>query len=333
MTAGGELALVAEARSVVLLVTPGVVANWVVEAARVAALSAGGMPVMFADATTEIDASARPAIYVSSYPSASLLALALAAPERTLMVVEPALAVIGHLRQRAGCSLQEAIRFASASAAHLMAAAESGRLPILSAAALDRTRLTREIVLLINGARAAEALNAQEVARLFPAVPDGERAQAAGDEAATRVVLNVLSSIYTRLTGAGSQDLSIIWPWQVFYSGDSQAQLASAIADMTGGARILYYGPYFHLPAGRWTARIMLAFSADAVGMPVSIGIYSDQTLGEVMVRVQGAGVFAATVPMAVHDPARPIELRVATREGAIEGWVALGMAEFSPDS
>ena len=37
---------------------------------------------------------------------------------------------------------------------------------------------------------------------------------------------------------------------QSVLSGDRPDTPASLVAELTGGARILYYGPYFYLPAG-----------------------------------------------------------------------------------
>jgi hypothetical protein len=56
----------------------------------------------------------------------------------------------------------------------------------------------------------------------------------------------------------------IVWPIQAFLSGDRPDTPASLVADLTGAARILYYGPYFNLPSGSWAARMMIGFSAGA---------------------------------------------------------------------
>jgi hypothetical protein len=49
---------------------------------------------------------------------------------------------------------------------------------------------------------------------------------------------------------------NITWPIETFLSGDRPDTPASLVADLTGGARILYYGPYFYLPSGSWKARM-----------------------------------------------------------------------------
>ena|SRR6516164_3640670 len=48
---------------------------------------------------------------------------------------------------------------------------------------------------------------------------------------------------------------NIIWPIEAFLSGDRPDTPATLVTDLTGGARILYYGPYFYLPSGSWKAR------------------------------------------------------------------------------
>ena len=49
-----------------------------------------------------------------------------------------------------------------------------------------------------------------------------------------------------------------------------------SVADVTGAARIIYYGPYFHLPPGTYKVRLIVAFSAQARGTPFRLTVYSN---------------------------------------------------------
>ena len=125
----------------------------------------------------------------------------------------------------------------------------------------------------------------------------------------------------------------VVWPIETFFSGDRPNMPASLVTDLTGGARILYYGPYFYLPAGVWKVRMMVGFSAGARSMPFSTEVYSGEQLLAVATMVaENKGVYHATFSFAHEVVDRPIEVRLRTDRGAIEGRVALGRVEFTRD-
>lgn len=124
--------------------------------------------------------------------------------------------------------------------------------------------------------------------------------------------------------------LKSIWPHRVFFAGDWPNEEAPLVIDVTGGSRVLYYGPYFHLAEGRWRAKMTLGFTKEAIGLPLKVSAYGPGLLGEARVKPRQEGIFAAQFTFTVSEPEHPVEFHVRTEEGAIEGRIALGQAELS---
>lgn len=148
-------------------------------------------------------------------------------------------------------------------------------------------------------------------------------------EAEEGIVTLVLENSLAHLRDA-RVPLKSIWPHRVFLAGDRPNEEAPLVADATGGSRILFYGPYFHLSEGHWRAKLTLGFTKEAVGLPLRIWVHGQSLLGEALVRPRLEGVFAAQFSFTVTDPEHPIEIQVSTAEGAIEGRIALGQVEVN---
>ena len=123
----------------------------------------------------------------------------------------------------------------------------------------------------------------------------------------------------------------VLWPIEAFFSGDRPNTPAAMVADLTGGARILYYGPYFYLPGGVWKVRMMVGFSAGARSMPFSAEVYAGERLLAIATMIpESKGVYHATFRFAHDLVETPVEVRLRTDRGAIEGRIALGRVEFT---
>ncbi len=148
-------------------------------------------------------------------------------------------------------------------------------------------------------------------------------------EAEEGIVTLVLENSLAHLRNAGVP-LKSIWPHRVFLAGDRPNEEAPLVAEATGGSRILFYGPYFHLSEGRWRVKLTLGFTKEAVGLPLKIWVQGPGLLGEARLRPRQEGIFAAQFGFTVVEPEHPIEIQVWTAEGAIEGRIALGQAELT---
>jgi hypothetical protein len=173
-------------------------------------------------------------------------------------------------------------------------------------------------------------LSGEATSALLEALGPVPAAQAGGlakdDEG---IVASVLGNSIAHLLDA-MVPIKSIWPHYVFFSGDRPNEEAPLIADATGGSRVLYYGPYFHLAEGRWRATLTLGFTKEAVGLPLKISALGPGLLGEARFRPRQEGIFAAPFSFVVTEPEHPVELHIRTEEGAIEGRIALGQVELS---
>lgn len=152
------------------------------------------------------------------------------------------------------------------------------------------------------------------------------------DAADAAVVRQVLSPL---VHGAISPDIGpIAWPTRTFMLGDKPNEPAPPVADITGGARVIYYGPYFYLPPGEWRVRLVLAFSAETKGVPFSLVLFAkDKPIAKVTFRPQEGGAFEGTFLTRHVNPEHFLEIQLMTNEGTIDGHVALGQLVFTRDA
>ena len=94
--------------------------------------------------------------------------------------------------------------------------------------------------------------------------------------------------------------------------------------DLTGPARFIHYGPYFALPAGAWSVDVSIetsdCFSEDLFEIDVTAG----QVLSIVQAKLPQMGSHGCQVRFQLDDPLKPIEVRLKTLTGAIEGVMQL---------
>ncbi|NLR97981.1 hypothetical protein HGP17_14265 [Rhizobium sp. P38BS-XIX] len=121
----------------------------------------------------------------------------------------------------------------------------------------------------------------------------------------------------------------IFWPREAFLSGDRLGEGLDSSLDLTGGARCLIYGPYLHLPTGRWNARFLFDVEEDCYGQIFTLEIHAAELLGKLRVCPQGVGSFETDVPVEVIDPRAPIEIRLMMDSGAIEGRLSSWSVEW----
>ncbi len=124
---------------------------------------------------------------------------------------------------------------------------------------------------------------------------------------------------------------AVTWPRSCLFQGDQPGQSAPAILDLTGPARVIVYGPYFHLAPGRWIATAQMAFSSGACGMNLALEFHGTVPLGNCRFPVEHAGVFRVDLPIAIPSASEAIELRLVLQQGAIEGHLGLDDIHLMP--
>lgn len=124
---------------------------------------------------------------------------------------------------------------------------------------------------------------------------------------------------------------SLTWPQESFLLADKGGEAAIGAIELVGKARCLVYGPYFHLPAGQWNARFFLDIDENIYGQIFTIEIFSEDILGKIRILPSGTGSFAAETTFRVERPKLPIEVRLFTDTGSIEGSIAHWHVEMKP--
>jgi hypothetical protein len=99
--------------------------------------------------------------------------------------------------------------------------------------------------------------------------------------------------------------------------------------DLTGPARYIYYGPYFALPAGVWSAKISFEVQDCLSDNQVALDVVADQILAIVRTKLPAQGVYRCQIDFEIQDPSKPVEIRVQLLTGAIEGVIQLRRIEL----
>ncbi|MEP7456742.1 hypothetical protein [Phyllobacterium sp. SB3] len=124
----------------------------------------------------------------------------------------------------------------------------------------------------------------------------------------------------------------MIWPLQTFLLADKEGANIVNEIELVGRARCVIYGPYFHLPPGEWTARFSLRIDNEIYGQIFTIEIHNSELLSKIRIRPSQTGSFIAEAQFLVERAKEPIEIRLFTESGAIEGSIAHWSVELIPD-
>jgi hypothetical protein len=124
---------------------------------------------------------------------------------------------------------------------------------------------------------------------------------------------------------------AIVWPLACFYSGDYPNELASSFIEVVGRARMLYYGPYFHLPLGRWRADVQIIVSGNLHDKKLAVDVFCGVVLARHQFTPAQGGLLQASLPFIVERTEDRIEVRVELLEGAIEGYLGLKQVFLHP--
>jgi hypothetical protein len=124
----------------------------------------------------------------------------------------------------------------------------------------------------------------------------------------------------------------IVWPRELFIvNGDSGKGLTEPI-EVRGGPRILIFGPYIHVPAGSWNARMVLGFSPEAAGHTFIVDAYSGGQLGSKSFQPGRAGVYSVDIDFYLGEPSgQGLEIRLWVWSDGAQGQVAFGHVILRP--
>jgi hypothetical protein len=144
--------------------------------------------------------------------------------------------------------------------------------------------------------------------------------------------LNTALSLAAPFAGIyrGERLVAMEWPPHLFFSADTPGQALVSHLSMLGPARILAYGPYLHLPPGEWVANVEFEVGDNASGNSLFADVVVGNVLRGALTKLPSSGEFQFEMPFAITEPRTPIELRLAIKEGAIEGWLDLKMVTLT---
>lgn len=132
---------------------------------------------------------------------------------------------------------------------------------------------------------------------------------------------------------AGGDMGRIVWTRDLFALVDDATKKPAEAIDVSGGARCLIYGPYIHLPPGRWSARVVLGFSQDAAGHIFLVdACCGHRQLAATSFAPQAAGVEIVEVAFSMDpSPAEQLEIRVMVLSERAGGHLAFGNVTLTP--
>jgi hypothetical protein len=117
---------------------------------------------------------------------------------------------------------------------------------------------------------------------------------------------------------------SLQWPVFALLRPEFPDRLTIGPIDMTGPARFIYYGPYFALPAGAWSADVSFEVSECFGEDVIEIDVTAGKVLAAVRTKLPRQGVFGCQIRFPMDDPSQLVEIRLRLLTGAIEGVIRM---------
>ncbi len=123
-------------------------------------------------------------------------------------------------------------------------------------------------------------------------------------------------------------------PVSALLNAEPPHRRVSGPLDLLGPARILTFGPYFHLPVGSWMLEIVFSVVDNESGNGLMIDVFA--SAGRLLAAAKGdlpkGGTFKMQLPFTIEDAAWTIEIRTFILTGAIEGRFELISIELRAD-
>ncbi len=146
------------------------------------------------------------------------------------------------------------------------------------------------------------------------------------DEASRQLVEDILNPLEDFLCRGNLS--RVVWPQSSFLTADQAGDPMRGPVELAGGQRCLIYGPYMHLPAGAWRARIYIGF-ADIYQQSFVLELIVGARLRAVRFDAPRSGDFYTDITFVHTEPQTAIEIRLLNESGAIEGRINYFAAEI----
>jgi hypothetical protein len=124
--------------------------------------------------------------------------------------------------------------------------------------------------------------------------------------------------------GSGRRLEKLEWPVYALLRPEFPDRLTIGPIDLTGPARYFYYGPYFALPAGAWSADISFEVQDCLSDNRIGVDVCAGSILGLINATLPVRGVYGCEIRFEMVNPFQPAEVRLQLLTGAIEGVLQL---------
>jgi hypothetical protein len=136
---------------------------------------------------------------------------------------------------------------------------------------------------------------------------------------------------------SGRELEQLVWEPDLFYMNeDPPAPTLKPVTrpiELTGRVRFVVYGPFITIPAGAWTATVVIAFSAEAAEMGFVLEVFAGRPLASARIEVTGAQVYETRLPFTIGDDLdHPIQIRICNERAAFDGRLAVGYVALRRD-
>lgn len=120
-------------------------------------------------------------------------------------------------------------------------------------------------------------------------------------------------------------DAQVTWATDLFlFPSRSAPDGGSPEISLIGKPRVLMYGPYIHMPAGRWRATCPIVADTEGRAMRIEVHWGASEIAGGYPVDIRESGRYNLAVEASVVE-AKPIELRILAPRPALEGRLSVG--------
>ncbi len=327
----------------VIIGAPGAFTVWVFELVKALAAQEPTRAIRHIDRRDSIAGELTPyPIYITQFPGDAIIEAIERDELDVLIALEDPIDAVAFMRRNSGVSLIEAIRAQTASSVAHLAIGQATHANILHR---ETDRPAREVALHVarflslpaddavldrfagTGAKGRRlsveaALEAHVTGYAKPL-----RGQGRSTEVGAQIIADVLDPVIEMARGDVVRP--IVWPTEVFLSGDRPNEPAPLVATISGPARILFYGPYFHLPPADYRVEVILTFSGHTEIIPFMLEVHAGAPLARIRIDQRTRDDYRGFFTLHHRSPVEALEIRLSNEQGAIEGEIALVEVRF----
>ena len=120
-------------------------------------------------------------------------------------------------------------------------------------------------------------------------------------------------------------DAEATWATDLFlFPSRSDPDGGSPEISLIGKPRVLMYGPYIHMPAGKWRATCPIIADTEGRAMRIEVHWGGSEIEGGYPVDIYESGRYNLTVEASLVED-KPVELRILAPRAALEGKLSVG--------